>query len=126
MVNEVSPTKNSFIVEVRDGVLWIEWVTNATVTDHEASALVGRAAALGSDRCPPMLVMLNGMVSLSRGALEMFSHGLKIAAMALVGPSPVDRLLASYFTEVHEPPYPTRHFDTAEDALVWLTGHLHP
>ncbi len=118
-------TGESFTIELRDGVMWIEWVSSATVTALEASNLVDRADGLRSCGFPPMLVMLNGMVSLSRGALSTFSHGLSIAAMALVGPSPVDRLLTSYFTEVHDPPYPTRHFAIAEDARAWLADpHL--
>jgi hypothetical protein len=117
--------EDSFTAEMRGEVIWIEWVSHVTVTDHEAFSLVERANTLCPKVCPPMLVMLNEMVSLSRGALQTFSHGLNIAAMALVGPSPVDRLLVAYFTEVHDPPYPTRHFVTAEEARIWLTDQPH-
>lgn len=115
----------SFTAHLRGEVIWIEWVAHTTVTDHEAFSLVDRANALCPDLCPPMLVILNEMVSLSRGALQAFARHLDIAAMALVGPSPVDELLVSYFTEVHAPPYPTRHFLTVEEAHAWLTGHPH-
>jgi hypothetical protein len=70
--------------------------------------------------------MLNDTVSLSRGALETFSHRMRIGALALVGPSPVDQFLFSYFTEVHKPPYPTRHFPTADEARTWLTTQPTP
>lgn len=125
MTSETTVAQDSFTVELRDGVIWIDWVARTTVTDREASELVARADALCPDVCPPMLVVLNEMVSLSRGALQIFSRGLNIAAMALIGPTAVDRLLVSYFTDVHEPPYPTRHFDTVEEAHAWLTRHPH-
>jgi hypothetical protein len=117
--------EDAFTAELHGEVIWIEWVSKTTVSDQEAFSLADRADALCPNVCPPMLVMLNEMVSLSRGALRTFSHGLNIAAMALVGPSPVDRLLVSYFTDVHEPPYPTRLFGTVEEAHAWLTGHPH-
>jgi hypothetical protein len=125
MVDAAVVADDSFAAEIRGEVIWIEWVANVTVTDHEAFSLVRRASALSPDTCPPMLVMLNEMVSLIRGGLKTLSHKLDIAAMALVGPSPVDRLLVSYFTKVHEPPYPTRHFTTVKEAHTWLTGHPH-
>lgn len=117
--------EDSFTAELRGDLVWVEWVARSNVTDDEAFSLVARADALCPDVCPPMLVVLNEMVSLSRGALKTFSHGLNIAAMALVGPSPVDRLLVRYFTEVHQPPYPTRHFTTVEEATTWLKDHPH-
>ena len=125
MTDETMLEKDFFTAEIRDDLIWIEWVTRAVVTDHEALRLVERADALCPDLCAPMLVVLNDMVSLSRGALRTFSHGLNIAAMALVVPSAVDRLLYTYFTEVHDPPYPTRHFDTVDEARTWLTTHPH-
>ena len=125
MIDTAVVGEDSFTAEIRGEVMWIEWVAHTTVTDEEASSLVRRANALSPDICPPMLVMLNDMDSLSRGALKTFSQELNIAAMALVGPSPVDRLLVSYFTAVHEPPYPTRHFTTVEEANTWLTDNLH-
>lgn len=125
MIAVGGPAEDSFTAELRGDVVRIEWVAGSTVTDHEAFSLVARVDALCPDVCPPMLVVLNEMVSLSRGALKTFSHGLNIAAMALVGPSPVDRLLVSYFTEVHQPPYPTRHFRTVEEATMWLKDHPH-
>jgi hypothetical protein len=36
----------------------------------------------------------------------------------------VDRFMAHYFTEVHTPPYPARHFDDTEEARTWLSTHL--
>ena len=125
MTDGTMPAEDPFTAEMSDGLIWIEWVASTTVTDDEALSLVSRADALCPDVCAPMLVMLNDMVSLSRGALQIFAHRLNIAAMALVGRSAVDRLLVSYFAEVHNPPYPTRHFDTVDEARTWLTTHPH-
>ncbi|RJT74874.1 hypothetical protein D6T63_18315 [Arthrobacter cheniae] len=70
-----------------------------------------------------MLVEFNGMVTLTRAALLRFAKTLNIAAMAIVGPSAVDKALADFFVEVHHPPYPTRYFTATHEALRWLTEH---
>ncbi|MHA7239169.1 DUF7793 family protein [Arthrobacter sp. TMS1-12-1] len=114
-----------FTATMRDGVLWVEWLDGMRVGDGDARALVERAGAISRDVCPPMLVGLNGMVTLSRDALRRFAGDLDIAAMAIVGPTAVDRTLAEFFAEVHDPPYPTRYFPQRTVALRWLTGCPH-
>ncbi|WP_434992711.1 DUF7793 family protein [Arthrobacter sp. Ld5] len=115
----------AFTATLRDGVLWVEWLAGTSVGDTDAGALVERADAIGGGVCPPMLVELNGMVTLSRTALLRFARELNIAAMAIVGPTAVDRALASFFAEVHDPPYPTRYFPHRTSALHWLTDCPH-
>lgn len=114
-----------FTATMRDGVLWVEWHTGTSVGDADAAALVERADAISGTVCPPMLVELNGMVTLNRNALLRFARDLNIAAMAIVGPTAVDSALAVFFAEVHDPPYPTRYFRHRTHALPWLTGCPH-
>ncbi|WP_247828656.1 hypothetical protein [Arthrobacter antioxidans] len=115
----------AFTATMRDGVLWVEWFTGTSVGEADAIALVERADAISRGVCPPMLVELNGMVTLSRTALLRFAGELNIAAMAIVGPTAVDKALAAFFAEVHDPPYPTRYFRHRVHALPWLTGCPH-
>lgn len=115
-------TPEAFSASMQAGVLWARWHTSASVSDSDAAAMVQRAGALIGHGCPPMLVELNGMVTLTRSALRSFANDLDIAAMALVGPTGVDRTIAEYFTMVHRPPYPTGYFETPKQALVWLKG----
>ncbi|MBT2566291.1 STAS/SEC14 domain-containing protein [Arthrobacter sp. ISL-85] len=110
---------------MRDSVLWIHWLHGTSVTDKDAAALVEQASAVSAGVCPPMLVELNSMASITRAALLRFAKTLDIAAMAIVGPSPVDKALANHFAEVHDPPYPTRYFTANDEALRWLTEHPH-
>jgi hypothetical protein len=114
-----------FTAEMRDGIICVQWVRSTTVSDAMAAALIERAAQICPNVCPPMLVEVNAMVALTRGAFRLFATGLNIAALALVGPSIVDRTISSFFTQVHDPPYPTRHFITSDEARAWLTDHPH-
>lgn len=118
-------SEEAFTASMRNGVLWISWLDGMSVGDRDAVSLIDRAGAISGDVCPPMLVELNGMVTLTRNALQRFAKDLNIAAMAIVGPSAVDKAIADFFREVHEPPYPTRYFENQESALHWLTAHLH-
>ncbi|MHA7279579.1 DUF7793 family protein [Arthrobacter sp. MDT2-2] len=123
MVEERGAAPEVFVAELRTEVLWVQWRRNVSVSDSDAAALIERSNVLCREVCPPMLVELNGMVSLTRSALHGFATALNIAAMAIVGPSAVDRTLADFFARVHNPPYPTRYFECPAEALAWLTGH---
>lgn len=116
----------SFGLELSDGILWVRWGPNTSVNDADAAALVEQAAAVDPEGRAPMLVELNGMVSLTPGALRSFATALNLTAMAIVGPTAVDRTLVGFFTGVHRPPYPARHFEDVDRARKWLTSGTHP
>ena len=114
-----------FAMDVHDGVLRIVWIRGTSVNDVDARALVERSRALSAGVRLPMLVELNGMVTLTRNALLQFAKELNLTAMALVGPSAVDKVIAAHFIEVHEPVYPTRYFPSRDEALTWLSSCSH-
>ncbi|MBG6185481.1 hypothetical protein IWX65_003460 [Arthrobacter sp. CAN_A214] len=111
----------SFTVEMRGEVLWVQWQADESVTDADASALLERARQMIPLTCPPMLLQLNHMVSLTEGALHAFGAGLDIAALAIVGTGASDKVITAYYKMLHHPPYPTQYFETVSDAQDWLT-----
>jgi hypothetical protein len=111
-----------FTMGLRDGILWVDWIRGTSVSDADARAFIGRAVALSAGVRLPMLVELNGIVTVTRNAFLQSAKKLDIAAMALVGPSAVDKVIAAHFIEVHHPPYPTRYFPSHAEALVWLSS----
>ncbi len=113
---------HTFVADMRGPVFWVKWCRSVTVSEAMAAELAQRMERLVPALCPPMLVELNGMVSLTRGALHFFATESNVAAVAGVGPSAVDHTLSSFFKQVHQPPYPTRHFDDAVEAYAWLTN----
>ncbi|WP_152916048.1 DUF7793 family protein [Arthrobacter sp. RIT-PI-e] len=125
MSDETMFTEDPFTAQMRGHLIWVTWVPRMRVTEYEALRLAEHTHTLYTDLRAPMLVILNDMVSVSRGALKTFSHELNIAAVALTGPSAVDRFMSQYFTEVHHPPYPARHFDHVDEARSWLSTNPH-
>lgn len=114
-----------FAVQVEDGIVWIRWDEGVTVDDDTASRLVDHVSRIQSEAPLPMLVRLNAMKSLSRWAMQTFARDLDVAALAIIGPSAVDRTLAEFFIRVHAPAYPARHFTDPAQAHPWLIRAAH-
>jgi len=108
------------MVREQSSLIRVEWQPKIDVTAEDAETLIGRLGELSPNECPPMLAHLNGMASLSRDAFRTFAGSLNVSALALVGPSRVDRLIASFFLNVHNPRYPSRHFEEPAEARHWL------
>lgn len=106
----------------RQGILHVRWRPGAVVTETEAYALKSRAAELSSGRSLPMLVEMASMKWIDRRATQIFSDPWPLARMALVGTSPVDEVIASFYTSRHHPACPTRFFTSTDEAMTWLTA----
>lgn len=104
---------------MEDGIFTVEWDAGAGVTTAAAESLVEAAAVLNPSTCPPMLALNNDMVSLTSEALDVFARRLDVAALAIVG-AEGDRLVATYYKQLHSPPYPTRFFGSVSEARNWL------
>lgn len=114
-----------FVLTRGDGYVRVEWNEGVTVSEQDALDLVQRLEEVNPGRCDPMLVILNSMVSVDASAQATFAGRLNVAALALVGPSAVDRMIATFFDSVHRPRYPTRYFPTPDAALDWLLAPGH-
>lgn len=117
-----------FTLTLEKGCVRVEWNESVTVTEQDALELVRRLEEVNPGRCDPMLVILNSMVSVDAPGQTVFADHLNVAALALVGPTAVDRLIAAFFDGVHRPRYPTRYFAEPESAREWLLtpGHYTP
>lgn len=114
-----------FVLTREDGYVRVEWNEGVTVREQDALDLVQRLEEVSPDRCDPMLVILNSMVSVDAPGQTVFADRLNVAALALVGPSAVDRMIATFFDGVHRPRYPTRYFAEPEAARDWLLTPAH-
>ena len=118
-------TGHRFALTREGGYVRVEWDEDVTVTEQDALDLLEQLDRVSPGLCEPMLVLLNAMVSVDAGAQAIFAGRLNVAALALVGPSAVDRIIATFFNDVHRPRYPTRYFREPGAAIQWLLtpGH---
>ena len=72
----------------------------------------------------PLLLILSGVESITRGARDIFSAARSLSAVAVLGISPVDRVIANFLLGGEVQPCPTRYFSRESDALLWLKRFL--
>lgn len=102
------------------GVLTVCWARSLEVTAGDIEALRICLQELAPGRLPPVLADLNGMITLSREAFAALSSATDLPAVAVVGASPVEKVLVAHFQAVHRPAYPIEYFERRDEALTWL------
>lgn len=90
-----------------------------------ARALEQQASAETGDVLRPVLLVITGVGSISREARSVFSRSRSASAIAVVGASAVDRVLANFLLGGEPPPCPTRYFGDEGAAVGWLIGLTH-
>ncbi|GAP55283.1 STAS/SEC14 domain-containing protein [Arthrobacter sp. 92] len=75
----------------------------------------------------PVAVLLDlaGVASVSRAARNVFSNVSTVAAWALLGHTPVDRILAHFILGAEFKSGPASYFTSESEALTWLTEKAH-
>ncbi|MET1089681.1 MAG: STAS/SEC14 domain-containing protein [Arthrobacter sp.] len=108
-------------VELRsDGVIHLIWERKVRIEQRDAQAAMAAVNEIAGDNTYPMLVDMATTESVSRGARSVFSIRCAAHRIALLGASPVDRILANFFLGVHIPPCPTRFFTSRTESMQWL------
>ncbi|RJT76224.1 hypothetical protein D6T63_16625 [Arthrobacter cheniae] len=115
------PVATRFRLQVLDdGILVLQWDRSLEVTVADAVELIRHKELLAPGRCSPILVELNGMVTMARHAFVLMAESLDVSAAAIVGSCPVEKILVTHFEAVHRPPYPVAYFESRGQALESL------
>jgi hypothetical protein len=90
------------------------------ITEAAAESAMAKVNEIcGTDR-RPMLVDMATTAEVSRGARSVFGRPCQASRIALLGSSPVDRVIANFILGVSSLPCPTRFFTSEPDAMTWL------
>lgn len=108
------------VVELHDGVVYLRWAPGAMVTAKDARAVMAKVRDLCSGRHRPMLVDMARMEGVEHRAGEIFAAPWPLTRTAIVGTSPVNRVIVSIYLARHSPVCPTRFFSSFADAMAWL------
>ncbi|TPV47653.1 STAS/SEC14 domain-containing protein [Pseudarthrobacter phenanthrenivorans] len=106
------------------GVIRLSWASAVRIEEADARAAMAAVNEVANGGEYPMLVDMASTSSVSRKARAVSSIPCAASRIALLGASPVDRVLANFFLGVHIPPCPTRFFTSRTEAMVWL-GQVH-
>jgi hypothetical protein len=109
------------ILVVSEGLLESYWEPGCVVDVADAQDAV-RVAELATDGGPvPMLSEMTDVV-ITPAARHVFARASHVSAIAVLGSSVVDRVLAAAMNRHTE--YPHRFFMSRSDAESWLRSHL--
>ena len=106
-------------LELAVGVLYLRWKQGAYIGIDVARAALEAISTLARGRRLPMLVEIRG-VTHSAAARTLFPDASSISRMALVGSSPVDRVIAMFRLPRLPVGFPIKYFTSTDKAMAWL------
>ena len=111
--------KGKGTMELSGGILHLRWKQGAYVGIDVAKAALEAISTLGQGARLPMLVEIQG-VTHSAAARKVFPDPSSISRMALLGSSPVDRVIAMFRLPLLPAGFPVRYFTSRDKATEWL------
>jgi hypothetical protein len=108
-----------------NGILRLEWARGVVIDAPNAQLAMDRVNELCGGQPTPLLIDMATTDSVSRAARAVFAKRCDASAIALLGSSAVDRVLANFFLGVNSAPVPTRFFTNSDEAVLWLTSQGH-
>ena len=108
------------VEEGQDGIVRLTWKRDLRITGDMARQAMVAVDDLNGGRQRPLLVCMARTNALDREAREHFAEKCSTSAIALLGETPVDRLLATFTLGHGGAPAPTRFFTDESDAIAWL------
>ncbi|MEE9094950.1 DUF7793 family protein [Pseudarthrobacter phenanthrenivorans] len=111
--------KGKGTLELYGGVLRLRWKQGTYIGIDVATAALAAIETLCRGNQLPMLVEIGG-VTHSAAARKLFPSRSSISRMALVGTSPVDRVIAMFRLPLAPSGFSIAYFTTKERALAWL------
>jgi hypothetical protein len=113
-------------VELGDeGVLYLVWKRGTVLEAADVHAAMATVNELADGAEYPMLIDIANTQSVTRQAKSVFSIRCAASRIALLGSSPVNRVIANFAMARRTLPCPTRFFTSRNEALSWLLeAHL--
>jgi hypothetical protein len=108
-------------VRMRDGgIIEVALPANEEIEGPEARVAGARVRALANGRRMPVLLVITGVVGVSLEARHVYATSIAASAFALVGESPVDRVIAHYLLRSKTETIPAQFFTSEAEAIDWL------
>lgn len=122
MPDELTVAGGKAVLRLRpDGLLHLVWRPGVNVQEEDAVSAVMMINRISAGQDRPLLVDMRTVGNTSAAARDVFGVPHAASRIALLGESPVDRVIANFFIGVHGPQRPTRYFTSEQAAITWLT-----
>ena len=118
----VSSKSNELVsVRVDDAdMIRLKWTEGITITEPAARTAWHYVNEVSADQRRPMVVDMSETKAVTRQARAVFLDAGAANIIALLGRSPVDRVIANFVLGVSNLPCPTRFFTSEQAALDWI------
>ncbi|WAJ34433.1 hypothetical protein OUO20_05735 [Arthrobacter sp. FX8] len=102
------------------GVLRITLRAGSRITEEDAALVRHELLTRSGGADTAVLLQITGVESVSREAVRFFSEAATVTAFAILGNTPVDRVIAHGLRGLLAPGCPSRYFSDEQQALSWL------
>jgi len=102
------------------GIIEVLLPANQEIEGPEARIAGDIVRTLAAGRRMPVLLVITGVVGVNMEARQVYSGSIAATAFALVGESPVDRVIAHYLLRSRSETIPAQFFTSESAAVEWL------
>jgi hypothetical protein len=122
-VVEDAERQNAVTLRIEQGgYVRCAWRPGTRITGELARAAMKELDDLNGGLTRPLLVDMRRTDSVAREGRQAFTEECSASRVALLGESPVDRVIANFTLSVIVMAVPTRYFTSESAALAWLIG----
>lgn len=111
---------NVCVVRVGQGISRITLRPSARITEEDGLRTREELLALTGGSRGGVLLDITGVGSVSREAIGVYSAAVTVSAFAILGSTPVDRVIAHGLLGLPLPACPSEYFTDESEALDWL------
>lgn len=108
------------VVLREDGITQLVWNAHVRIGTADARAAMAAVNEVAGGDGYPLLVDMSMAASVSQQARAVFGERCAASRIALLGSSPVDRILANWVLSAQKQQCPKRFFNSADEATKWL------
>ena len=102
------------------GILHLVWKPGTVLEADDVHAAMAKLNELAGGAEYPMLIDIVNTQTVTRQARSVFSLKCAASRIALLGSSPLNRVLANFAMARQTLPCPTRFFTSRNEAMAWL------
>jgi len=102
------------------GIIEVTLPANEEIEGPEARVAGATVRAMADGRRMPVMLVITGVVGVSVDARQVYAGSIAASAFALVGESPVDRVIAHYLLRSKTETIPAQFFTSEAEAIDWL------
>lgn len=106
-----------------DGIVEVTLPPNSVVRSPEARAAAAAVRMFADGRRLPLLLRVTGVLSVTDDARLTYTNSVAVSACALLGESPVDRVIAHFLLRAKPGSLPGQFFTSEAEARDWLREH---